>query len=217
MAAHMALTPCCALAWGRHGGLAWGHKAAHDARRCIVPRGWPASSHLLYSLVINPPSPLQFVLVPVRTNRIGPGRTYSYFCHLPPTRRRQPADPVTVHLGRCFRHMLSRSLLSLSCFQVSSSSTSSGVNHCCSPSKAFLSLSHMPLNEETSISCIIMLHLRHRASRPPGPLLPSSGRCVYQILCLASSICFLPCCLQPTLVPLEQRTLVGGLIHFNTV
>lgn len=72
-----------------------------DGRCCMVPKSCsmcpsPSCIHSSSQPQNSPLHPLQFVLVPVRANRIGPGHTY--FCHLskPPARRRQPADQVTV-------------------------------------------------------------------------------------------------------------------------
>lgn len=177
--------------------------------RCMVPRWWPASfpSSCIRSpsqLPNSPFAPLQFVLVPARTNRIGPGHTY--FCPLyPPARQRQPAGLVTVHLGS----LLPAHAFSQSCFLVLFPSFLLDF-----PPESIIPmftnnalLSHVPLNEQHQINyrasscCIYVIE----ASRPPGPLLPSIGRCVIRNCVLHNRFVLFPCCLQPALVRLIRE------------
>lgn len=210
---------CCALVWGRHGGDWTGVTRLHTMPDgcCMVPRGWPAPfpSSCIHSSS-QPPnaplSPLQFVLVLARTNRIGPGHTY--FC--PPSPRRETAaarrrgdrSPWPAASGTCFL----RSLVSWSSFQVFF------LNF---PPESIIPVHQRPsslsraseratsINYRASSCCIYVIEpAGHQVpcSHLMGGVLPEIVSCIIDLF---SSL------LSPTSPgSLGQRTMVGGLIRF---
>lgn len=210
--------PCCALVWGRHGGDWTGVTRLHTMPDgcCMVPRGCPASSpssciHSSSQPPNAPLSPLQFVLVLARTNRIGPAHTY--FCPpSPAARRRQPADLVTVHLGP----LPPAHAFSQSCFLALFPSFFLNL-----PPESIIPVHQRPsslsraseratsINYRASSCCIYVIEpAGHQVpcSHLMGGVLPEIVSCIIDLF---SSL------LSPTSPGSpDQRTMVGGLIRF---
>lgn len=192
-AAHMALAPmlCSGLGSTRGGGgLDWGHKAAHDARRtlhgsevvaCVFPL-------LLYSLTITTPKfPICPPPVRSRAGSDQPYRAWTYvlLSSLPPSETaaaRRPGDrsPWFAASGTCFLAVLFSGPISqfLTRFPP-------GVNH------SYVHQQRPPLSRASEratsnqLPGILMLHLRHRSQPATRSLAPIYWEVCYQKLCLA--------------------------------
>lgn len=169
----MALAPpCCALPWGRHGTGLGPQGCTHDARRCIVPKVACIPSCIRSLSNATPFSSRASSSQPFRAwiKLLSPA--------LETAAARRPGDrslTLVVSPDTCSLQTLSLSFTIQLLFNFS-------------PTYSLLFTKLLSLSRAsgrgTSQLLIFVLHLHHRASRPPGPLLPSDGRCVirYYIL-----------------------------------
>lgn len=183
-------------AWFRGGGL-----------RLSPP---PVFTHY-HNLQMRPLSPLQFILVLARTNRIGPG--HAYFCPLSPLRgtaaARRPGDrsPWFAASGTCFLAVLFPGPLSKLFPQYPLRSRSFLFTN--APPLSRASERATSINYRASSCCIYVIEpAGHQVpcSHLMGGVLPEIVSCIID---LSSSL------LSPTGPGSpDQRTMVGGLIRF---